>query len=49
MNAPVALAAERATAVVSVRDLTVRFNRGKAPVCAVNGISFDLMPGEVIR
>lgn len=48
MNAPVALAAGQATAVVSVRDLTVRFNRGKAPVSAVNGISFDLMPGEVM-
>ena len=48
MNAPVALAAEAGTAVVAVRDLTVRFMRGKAPVQAVNGVSFDLAAGEVL-
>ncbi len=33
--------------IVSVRDLTVTF-AGKPDVHAVNGVSFDLAPGEVL-
>jgi len=36
-----------ATPIVSVRDLTVTFT-GKPDVHAVNGVSFDLEPGEVL-
>jgi peptide/nickel transport system ATP-binding protein len=34
--------------LVSVRDLTVRFTGGAKPVHAVNGVSFDIAPGEVL-
>jgi peptide/nickel transport system ATP-binding protein len=34
--------------LVSVRDLTVRFTAGPKPVHAVNGVSFDIAPGEVL-
>jgi len=34
--------------LVSVRDLTVRFTGGPKPVHAVNGVSFDIAPGEVL-
>ena len=34
--------------VVSVRDLRVRFLTREGPVHAVNGVSFDLAPGEVL-
>src|SRR2546428_198255 len=34
--------------VVSVRDLRVRFLTREGPVHAVNGVSFDLVPGEVL-
>jgi len=36
------------TPVVSVRDLRVRFVTREGPVHAVNGVSFDLVPGEVL-
>ncbi|GAB3417447.1 ABC transporter ATP-binding protein [Flindersiella endophytica] len=32
--------------VLSVRDLEVRYHTDAGPVQAVNGVSFDLMPGE---
>ncbi|RGD56204.1 ABC transporter ATP-binding protein [Kitasatospora xanthocidica] len=43
-------AAETVGPVLSVRDLTVSFAdpRGGAPVTAVQGLSFDLSPGEVL-
>ena len=34
--------------LVSVRDLTVTFTGGPKPVHAVNGVSFDIAPGEVL-
>jgi len=34
--------------LVSVRNLTVRFTGGERPVHAVNGVSFDIAPGEVL-
>ena len=34
--------------LVRVRDLTVRFVSRDATVQAVDGVSFDLMPGEVL-
>ena len=34
--------------LVSVRDLTVAFTGGPKPVHAVNGVDFDLAPGEVL-
>jgi peptide/nickel transport system ATP-binding protein len=34
--------------LVSIRDLTVRFTGGPRPVHAVNGVSFDIAPGEVL-
>ncbi len=34
--------------LVRVRDLTVRFTGGPKPVHAVNGVSFDIAPGEVL-
>ncbi len=34
--------------VLSVRDLTVRFETRRSTVYAVNGISFDLRPGETL-
>lgn len=37
-----------ASAAVSVRDLTVAFERSRTTVRAVNGISFDLARGEVL-
>ncbi|MFE7594232.1 dipeptide ABC transporter ATP-binding protein [Kitasatospora sp. NPDC057512] len=42
--------AETVEPVLSVRDLTVAFAdpRGGAPVTAVQGLSFDLAPGEVL-
>jgi peptide/nickel transport system ATP-binding protein len=35
-------------ALVSIRDLTVTFTGGPRPVHAVNGVSFDIAPGEVL-
>ena len=40
--------ANEATPVVSVRDLRVRFATREGTVHAVNGVSFDLVPGEVL-
>jgi len=34
--------------LVSVRDLTVAFTGGGRPIHAVNGVDFDLAPGEVL-
>lgn len=34
--------------ILSVRDLTATFGQGSAAVCAVNAVSFDVMPGEVL-
>ena len=34
--------------LVSVRDLAVRFSHARQDVRAVNGVSFDLAPGEVL-
>ena len=34
--------------LVSVSDLTVRFSRGGQSIHAVNGVSFELAPGEVL-
>jgi len=39
---------ERHAPLVEVRDLTVKFVSRDATVRAVNGVSFDLMPGEVL-
>ncbi|GAA2003976.1 oligopeptide/dipeptide ABC transporter ATP-binding protein [Catenulispora subtropica] len=36
------------SAVLSVRDLTVTFPSDAGPVQAVRGVSYDLMPGEVL-
>jgi len=36
------------SAVVSVRDLAIRFVMRERTVHAVNGVSFDLVPGEVL-
>ena len=40
--------ATEAAPVVSVRDLRVRFATREGTVHAVNGVSFDLVPGEVL-
>jgi peptide/nickel transport system ATP-binding protein len=45
MSAPESPAAEP---MVSVRNLTVAFTGGPKPVHAVNGVDFDLAPGEVL-
>jgi peptide/nickel transport system ATP-binding protein len=37
-----------ADAVVSVRDLDVMFRRGGRDLHAVRGVSFDVMPGEIV-
>ena len=34
--------------VLSVRDLTAGFSVGGQTLNAVNGVSFDVMPGEVL-
>ncbi|MBK1685002.1 ABC transporter ATP-binding protein [Rhodoferax fermentans] len=34
--------------LASVRDLNVRFRSPRGEVCAVNGVSFELQPGEVL-
>jgi peptide/nickel transport system ATP-binding protein len=36
------------TALASVRDLSVRFRSPRGEVQAVNGVSFDVQPGEVL-
>jgi peptide/nickel transport system ATP-binding protein len=38
----------RSEPLVEVRDLTVKFVSRESTVQAVNGVSFDLMPGEVL-
>ena len=40
--------APNADPLVTVRDLTVQFTGGPAPVRAVNGVSFELARGEVL-
>ena len=35
-------------ALVSVRNLSVAFTGGAKPLYAVNGVEFDLAPGEVL-
>jgi peptide/nickel transport system ATP-binding protein len=47
-TAPSALAASPAAPIVSVRDLRIRFVTRERTVHAVNGVSFDLAPGEVL-
>ena len=45
----IATSTEAATeAVVSVRDLDVTFRRGGRDLHAVRGVSFDVMPGEIV-
>lgn len=34
--------------LASVRDLNVRFHSPRGEVCAVNGVSFEVQPGEVL-
>jgi peptide/nickel transport system ATP-binding protein len=46
--APAATRAPGAVSAVSVRDLTVTFERETAKVHAVNGVSFELARGEVL-
>jgi peptide/nickel transport system ATP-binding protein len=42
-------AADRAEALLSVRDLTVTFTRqGEKPFTAVDGVSFDVRPGQTV-
>ena len=40
--------APNADPLVTVRDLTVQFTGGPAPMRAVNGVSFELARGEVL-
>ena len=45
---PAGLAPTVTTPIVSVRDLAIRFVMRERTVHAVNGVSFDLAPGEVL-
>ncbi len=47
-GAPATESAPVRTAVLSLTDLDVTFRTDAAPVRAVNGISFDVAPGEVL-
>ena len=46
--APIAAAAQEARPLVEVENLSVKFVSREATVSAVNGVSFKLMPGEVM-
>jgi peptide/nickel transport system ATP-binding protein len=46
--APAGPASTAAVPIVSVRDLAIRFVMRERTVHAVNGVSFDLAPGEVL-
>ena len=48
MDGTASMDATTSRPLVEIRDLTVKFVSREATVAAVNGVSFDLMPGEVL-